>query len=338
MLGGGLGRAEGGMARPERAVATCAVHDARDSAEAVGIVVFSLDGRSYECRLCDAHEAELRGLMELWISQARPTSPCPPSRSGGSVPQRRAAAAGPNGGGGPAHPQGSPTRAGAASELGSRRHRTHPGDPQESPQRRARSGSRRRGPVQPRAKERYERVLEAASQVFAEVGIELANTNLIAQRAGTSIGSVYSLLGSKDVIASVLFERYQSALNAALDKVVIEADGPDTVIGSLVHVVHRVVIDEPGLLPLLRSRRPGALEVATGALRASLIGPLDRLIGLRRPSSDPARRHTVATMCAGILFGVVAETADRPEDEQAAALAELQLVISAYVTATASRS
>lgn len=215
----------------------------------------------------------------------------------------------------------------------SRRSRTQSVDPDGRPTPEACSDSQRGGPVQPRAKERYERVLEAAGQVFAEVGIEAATTNLIAERAGTSVGSVYSFLGSKDVIASVLSQRCLTALSTALDGVVIDAEGPDAVIGSLVQAIHSVFIREPGLRPLLRSRRSSQLEIAAAALWACPVDPLERLIALRRPSSECARRRSVAGMCAGIIYGVVAEVVNRPDDEQAATLAELQLVISSYVTA-----
>ncbi|POF34931.1 AcrR family transcriptional regulator [Roseibium marinum] len=48
-----------------------------------------------------------------------------------------------------------------------------------------------------------ETIVEAAGQIFAESGYELATTNQIAERAGISIGSLYQYFPNKD---SLIFE------------------------------------------------------------------------------------------------------------------------------------
>jgi len=48
---------------------TCDVHDG--DAEAAKTVTFMVEGRSYECELCEAHLAEFRVAMEVWSSHAR---------------------------------------------------------------------------------------------------------------------------------------------------------------------------------------------------------------------------------------------------------------------------
>jgi AcrR family transcriptional regulator len=47
-------------------------------------------------------------------------------------------------------------------------------------------------PVQRRAKETHNRIIEAARAVFAEHGFDAATTTMIAEGAGVSIGSVYA--------------------------------------------------------------------------------------------------------------------------------------------------
>ena len=49
----------------------------------------------------------------------------------------------------------------------------------------------RRLPQQSRSQQRVTQILEAAAQVFAEVGYEAASTSLIATQAKTSVGSLY---------------------------------------------------------------------------------------------------------------------------------------------------
>ncbi|RJR49660.1 MAG: TetR/AcrR family transcriptional regulator [Desulfobacteraceae bacterium] len=65
----------------------------------------------------------------------------------------------------------------------------------------------RKQPIQRRARETVEVILEAAAQVFAEEGY-FATTNRIAQRAGVSIGSLYQYFNNKDEILSEMILVY----------------------------------------------------------------------------------------------------------------------------------
>jgi len=49
----------------------------------------------------------------------------------------------------------------------------------------------RRVPQQDRGQRRVEKILDAAAEVIAEVGVQAATTNAIAARAETSVGSLY---------------------------------------------------------------------------------------------------------------------------------------------------
>lgn len=59
------------MAQRTEVLLTCDVHDG--NAEAVETVLYTVDGRSYECDLCDGHLTEFRNSMEIWSSHSRPT-------------------------------------------------------------------------------------------------------------------------------------------------------------------------------------------------------------------------------------------------------------------------
>jgi AcrR family transcriptional regulator len=65
-----------------------------------------------------------------------------------------------------------------------------------------------------------ERVLEAARNLFVEIGYEAATVRMIAARAGVAIGSVFTTFASKrDILREVMEERLQR-LYAELDLVV----------------------------------------------------------------------------------------------------------------------
>ncbi len=58
------------MAQRTLVLLTCDVHDG--DADAVETVQFTVEGRSYECDLCDDHLAEFRESAGIWSSHARP--------------------------------------------------------------------------------------------------------------------------------------------------------------------------------------------------------------------------------------------------------------------------
>ncbi len=83
----------------------------------------------------------------------------------------------------------------------------------------------RKIPKQKRSRERLEAILEAASEVFAEAGYEAASTEDIAERAGTSIGSLYQFFPNKEVLFNVLSQRCQERTRDVFMGVAEEAAG-----------------------------------------------------------------------------------------------------------------
>jgi AcrR family transcriptional regulator len=198
----------------------------------------------------------------------------------------------------------------------------------------------RRSPVQARAKERIERVLDAAEEVFVDVGYEAATTNQIAAQAGTSIGSIYEFFGNKQAVARALADRYLTELTALYDEVVVDDPrGRDAIVAKVVDALDGFYTKHPGLGPLLRGCRGSEdLQAAGQSLQARLVDHVDRLIAVRRVGADPARRHVVAEMCADVLRCVLDEVADKPEEERKALVAELKLVLISYLTVALPRS
>ena len=192
----------------------------------------------------------------------------------------------------------------------------------------------RREPVQARAKERIERVLNAAEAVFVDVGYEAATTNLIATRAETSIGSIYEFFADKQAVARALADRYLTELTELYDKVVVDdPGGRDAIVAKVVDALDGFYMRHPGLGPLFRGcRGSDDLQAAGEALQASLVEHVDRLIAVRRGNTDPVRRHVVAEMCADILRSVLDEAAAKPDEERVALVAELKLVLTSYLT------
>jgi AcrR family transcriptional regulator len=69
-------------------------------------------------------------------------------------------------------------------------------------------------PQQDRSARRLAGFLDAAAELFAEIGFEAATMTAIAERSGSSIGALYNYFRDKESIASSLMNRYVQELNA----------------------------------------------------------------------------------------------------------------------------
>ena len=70
----------------------------------------------------------------------------------------------------------------------------------------------RRAPQQDRSTRRVTAFLEAAEALFAELGFEAATMTAIAERAGSSIGALYSYFPDKKAIALALMDTYAAQI------------------------------------------------------------------------------------------------------------------------------
>lgn len=137
----------------------------------------------------------------------------------------------------------------------------------------------RKKPVQPRAVETYSWLLEAAAQILEGQGIDAFNTNLVAERAGVSIGSLYQYFPGKDALLIALMRREKERLGDDAAAALAAPDGR----AALAHLVSAAVrhqLDRPELARLIdiEETRPGVqqeVEDASGYL-ALLRTTLDR--------------------------------------------------------------
>jgi AcrR family transcriptional regulator len=69
----------------------------------------------------------------------------------------------------------------------------------------------RKIPQQSRAEQTVATILEAAARVLESKGLDGLNTNLVAQRAGVSVGTLYQYFPGKDAIIVALSLKVRSA-------------------------------------------------------------------------------------------------------------------------------
>ena len=73
-------------------------------------------------------------------------------------------------------------------------------------------GSRWRLPKQARSRERFNRILDAAAELFVEIGYGSVTTDEIAARADTSVGGLYRFFPDKLAVFHALVDRYLNQL------------------------------------------------------------------------------------------------------------------------------
>ena len=95
-----------------------------------------------------------------------------------------------------------------------------------------------REPVQKRAKETHNRIIEAARTVFARHGFDAATTTMIAEGAGVSIGSVYAHFEDKIEIFLEILAAHSEAVyrysEAQVSRIVESNEEPGTALDWLV--------------------------------------------------------------------------------------------------------
>lgn len=140
----------------------------------------------------------------------------------------------------------------------------------------------RRAARQERSHATVDAILEAATRLFAEGGLDQVNTNHIAELAGVSIGSLYQYFPSKEAILGELIDRHSEQTIATLAAKLGEFDARPipAVLREIVEILleadtidvnlHRVFLDklpDAGRI----EQRSGEIRRVTAAVRQLLL-------------------------------------------------------------------
>ncbi|WP_028103598.1 TetR/AcrR family transcriptional regulator [Pseudoduganella violaceinigra] len=116
----------------------------------------------------------------------------------------------------------------------------------------------RKAPRQARSKNTVEIILEATARVFAEHGYAGTNTNLIAEKAGISVGSLYQYFQNKDALIAALHQRHAEQVQQTVESVLSKPYEPtlDGHIGAMVRALLAAHLLEPDLHKMLELQFP----------------------------------------------------------------------------------
>ena len=120
----------------------------------------------------------------------------------------------------------------------------------------------RKQPKQERAKATVDAVLEASARILVDIGYAKASTNLIAEKAGVSIGSLYEYFPGKEAIFAELRRREGMKTYHLL----VDEPRPTTPKAALTHLVTTYIArfrDNHALLVALENEVPRIKKVSS---------------------------------------------------------------------------
>jgi AcrR family transcriptional regulator len=192
--------------------------------------------------------------------------------------------------------------------------------------------SARRVPTQDRSRQRVERILDAAAEVFADVGVEAATTESIAAKAGTSIGSLYQFFPNKKALFYAIVARYTERVRAVFDAIIAPTDRSwiellDFGIDAL-DEFHR---QDPGFRAILRNWSSGEFLEADDAINTEFARRIEGLLAVQAPALTPAHRAVVAEIVVETTSAMLILAARRDEPHGALVIAEGKTMLHRYL-------
>ncbi len=170
-------------------------------------------------------------------------------------------------------------------------------------------------PQRTRGHQRVKTILDTAETLFLEKGYEAVTTNEIANRASTSIGSLYQFFPNKEAILQAIVERYRIELREMYDSrftlETLRLPLPqliDLLIDSLVEFSR----SHQSSIIVMMHVQPGEKFIPPiQDLREDWIARLEAIIETHRPDLNPTDRKLCATCglsSANALFSLAMQS------------------------------
>ncbi len=170
-------------------------------------------------------------------------------------------------------------------------------------------------PLQSRSRERRARILDAAAHVFAEVGYEAATTEAVAERARTSIGSVYRFFPNKRALLEALIASYlekSRALFAGLLSEDVLGTPWEELISRGVDMYARFHETEPAFRAVFRTlHMTDQLLVEGEALNRENAMRLEAVVLHHAPAMSAGDARVVTTFTVELVSAMLAVAAHR---------------------------
>ncbi len=193
-----------------------------------------------------------------------------------------------------------------------------------------------RPPQQPRGQKRVDQILDAAESLIAELGIAGVTTNSIAERAGSSMGSLYHFFpGGKEAVIEALGRRYMEHMRA-LNAQALDVGMARVPLQDLFHSVVMGMADFIAATPAFPAVHDVMIRLhcsPTGEFadyEDAILNQIRRYIEVRLPRLSKARLETVTKVCFQTVDGCIDLSMRVNPTERPVVLDELQHVMVRY--------
>lgn len=178
-------------------------------------------------------------------------------------------------------------------------------------------------PQQARSRDRFDRILDAAAELFANRGFDSVTADEIAAQADTSVGGLYRFFPDKLAVFEALVDRYQNqlrALFAALHSEETMQLSIEAYIGELVDGFDRFVSANPAFrVVFVQSRLVSPKVLAMeNAFNQEISQQLSRIFANKNPTLDRAQTNLLATVSVEVASAleILSLTRDRTFQQQ----------------------
>lgn len=190
-------------------------------------------------------------------------------------------------------------------------------------------------PQQTRSRERFNRILDAAAELFVEIGYESVTTDEIAARANTSVGGLYRFFPDKSAVFHALLDRYLDQLRslfATLQTAEVMQLPLDIYIHQLVDGFDQFVSANPAFRTVfVQSRLIPTTLAMTRAFNQEIAQQLTIYFAAHNPTLEPSQRELLATICVEVASALDFLALSRDRAFQHHVLAETEKLLIAYL-------
>lgn len=188
---------------------------------------------------------------------------------------------------------------------------------------------------QARGERRVAQLLDAAAELYAEVGYAATTTTTIAARAGASPGTLYQFFPNREAIAEALAHRYLTQLEAVcpIDVAPQIARLPDhELLDRLVDPLLGFYLAHPGFKALFGDpETPEELLASGQRLYMTVVGYVDAILATRAPRLASAERRRCAKVVVQVMKALLPMAVAAAGEERAALVAEQKTVLRGYL-------
>jgi AcrR family transcriptional regulator len=199
-----------------------------------------------------------------------------------------------------------------------------------------RQAPRWRLPKQARSRERFDRILDAAAALFAEVGYDVVTADEIAARADTSVGGLYRFFPDKLAVFHALADRYFNQLQ----KLFIALHTEETLqlpledyINHMIDTFDQFVVANPGYRAVFAQSRLIPTEILSmdTSFNQATVHRLADFFAVRNPLLEPDQRNLIAIVSVevGSVLDLLSLTRDLSFRQQI--LIETKKLLIAYL-------